>query len=871
MLGEFRSVIQRWAVTVPLALLSVLLLGSSSQAYWSQPSGGGDNEFGQDLEAGALAPSTSGAASAARAQQVCHDVSNLWLLVSNFGVFGNPSETYGGSEYTEVCGHPSYISCQFPAHSGFDYLFQGALWIAGISGDDTLVSVGHDGWAWEKELWPGSNAEDTVRVYTNNPTSKNYDPVLGVADQSFVAVYTDTLLTSDDPDVSPNHRKPLNIRIEQTSHALSYSYAEDFVIFDYEIANLGLKTLKDVYVGIYLDGDVGPVPRNRAERSARAQDDLTGFRRYSQNQEINAAWLADYDGALYRTPDKGDAVLVPGVMGVRVLRSPAKELRTLFNWWLSDSQQDVDWGPGRPFPDGLKGTPDGDVNKYLIMNGWQNATLPDSTTDPDQLYAVDGTGSLVGPEDTRFLFSFGPFQIAPSEVLPFTLGYFCADHFWQGGVPGEIDFKDFDLNAEWVQFVFDNPGVDTPNFDYGDDGIPNTQDAGEGDGVLDSGDWFYGEDVGLDGVPGTGDFGEGNSQLDSLWVDGQMRSEDRTLAYAIRWIDADPTGAGESPLEYLARISGSIDWSLSPATIMEEFDRLRLGSETRFGHANNRLDEGDGFPDFSGPPPPPSPQIKLEKSDASHVVVKWGNSSEGFVDSFIQEPNKRRDFQGYRIHVSRTGAGSDFSVLLDLDIDRVPIYDDAGEVLAWMADSLGRNTGFDLVRNTDADSSDYPYRYEYGPTLSNWPLFLAVTAYDNGYPAAGLASLESSIFASSTQVTPSTPLDAAGRKPVRAVPNPYRITTDYRGGWEIGAEAWTEFDRRMVFTNLPGPCTVEIFTVAGDLVEQIRFDPGDADESLVDWDLLSRNGLPAVAGLYLFAVRPDDGGKTQVGKFVILK
>jgi len=849
-----------WMAAAAAAVVTLDPAGTAS-AIWS--SEGGEHDSPEPP----IRRSEQGAQAGSEVQQLCHDVSNLWLLVSNFGVFGLAEET-NVNPYEETCGHEGYISCQFPARGGYDYLFQGALWVGAIVGDDTLVSVGHDGWQLELEFFPGTDAADTIQAYTNNPSAANYDSVLGLADQSFVAEYTDTLTAADDPNVSPNHRKPLNISVRQTSHALSFSYAEDFVIFDYEIENLGLKTLKDVFIGIYLDGDVGPVPQNDTDASANAQDDVTGFRRFSADglKQIDAAWLADYDGPEYRNLGSGDGVLVPGVMGVRVVRSPAKELLTTFNWWLSDTDDQKDWGPGSSFPTGGDGTPDGDIAKYLIMSGWQNRQLSDPGIDPDQLDSTLPAGGDVGAEDTRFLFSFGPFTIEPgaAEKLPFTLGYFCAENFWQAGDVAANDFTDFDINAQWVQFVFDNPGVDTDSYDYGADGIPNTADAGEADGIYDTGDFFAGEDTGADGLPGTFDAGEGNGVLDA--------GEDTALGYVIRWIDPDPGNPEQTGLEYLRSIAAEIDWDQDVEEIMADYPRVHLVNEARFGAENGRLDEGDGVPDFSGPPPPPSPTLKVEKPDANHLVFKWSDDAESFVDGFIPEQNRRRDFQGYRVYVSRTGAGSDFTNIVDLDIAQVPIYDEELNIIGYQADSLGRNTGFEAILNTDADSTEYRYRYAYGPLLSNWPVYCAVTAYDNGYPPANLGSLESSVFNNAQAITPTTPAADVAQAPIMVVPNPYKITTDYRDGWEKDTQSWTEFDRRIAFTNLPGRSTIRIFTLSGDLVDEFDFVPEHEDDTMADWDLISRNGQAIVSGIYLFAVEPaGGGGDTEVGKFVVLK
>jgi len=764
-------------------------------------------------------------------QRKVHDISNIWLMVSNYGFFGNPTH----SEFDETDGHSGFVSCQFPAGSTWDYLFQGALWIGAIVGDDTLVSVGKDGWNIEFETFPGKGAGDTIVEYSinhispygedylldgvdaghgfacqNNFEPHGHDPATyyciydstAVSELTFEGVYTDTMLTADYPDVSPNHTRPLNIKIAQKSHSWSYPYAEDFIIFDYEIENIGIKLLKQVYLALYLDGDCGPTPTSIGTK--RHQDEITEFRQTDESgNDVNAAWLADYVGP------GGDDVLAPSVMGVRVVRTPEKYVNFNFNWWLSDSEAERDWGPGPRLPSGTTGTPDGDVSKYLVMSNW----LQDGN-DPDQLDARK-QGQPVGPEDTRFLLSTGPFTIQPGQTLPITLGYFCADNFYRAGDKNQIDFSDLDLNARWVQFMYDNPNVDT------------------------DGDGFYGEDVGCDGLPFTGDDGEG---------DGELQTCEDTF--------------------------------------------LPAGMTDRYGYANGVMDEGDGIPDFQGPPPPTAPKVEVEMGDGE-VILKWNDDAEEFVDSFIPELTKQRDFQGYRIYMSTTGVSSEFTKLRDFDLDMVLQWymkdtvdgeGDPAQVLRYRvdpygdpeyaADSLGFNTGFTDIINHDPDSTEYTYRYAYGPVQKSWPLYLSVTAYDNGYPPANLNSLESNKLSSRVSIVPYTPEEYLGDGEAYAVPNPYRFDVDYRRaagaerGWEPEESLWTEFDRRLDFVDLPGDCVIRIFTMSGDLVQTLRNRDGDTIES---WNLLSKNDQIVASGLYFFVVEPDGGGDHQVGKFVVIK
>jgi hypothetical protein len=688
--------------------------------------------------------------------------------------------------------------------SGWDYLFQGALWIGAIVGDDTLVSCGHDGWFHEMEFFPGKAPGDSLVEKSIAPGRPGYieGDTTAISEQDLIGVYTDTMTTADYSDVSPNHTRPIGIEVTQSSYAFSYSYAEDFIIFDYKISNIGKKSLKNVYMGLYLDGDCGPTPVDFTSSSLRAQDDITGFRKYDNSgKDISVAWIADYEAT------GGDEVLAPSVMGVRVVRTPAKELHINYNWWLSDSQADRDWGPGPRLPSGTTGTPDGDVSKYLVMSNWKQ--IPGSTNidqygnDVSQLEAMK-QGQPVGAEDTRFLLSFGPFQIGSGEILPITLGYFCGENFYRAGDKSQMDFTDLDLNARWVQFVYDNPNVDT------------------------DGDGFYGEDVGCDGIPFTGDAGEGDG-------------------------------------------------------ILQECEDL-LGDPSRPGYGNGILDEGDGVPDFAGPPPPPSPKLKIQQLD-KYVALKWTAEPEYFRDSFIPELSKQFDFQGYRLFVSRTGVGSEYTLLKDFDLDMVYMRNKNGELVLdpeskkpiLVQDTLGINTGFREVLNRDADTLEvvdgdttrYVYKFIYGPVVENWPLYFSITSYDNGYKPANLGSLESSVFTNATLLYPYVPLDKVQDKEVKVVPNPYKISTDYSTmGWEARPTQWSEFERRIDFTNLPGNCKITIFTIAGDVVAEIFNADGDTRES---WDLLSVNNQSVVSGIYLFSIEPTNGGDTKVGKFVIIK
>jgi hypothetical protein len=409
-----------------------------------------------------------------------HDVGNIWLTVTNFGFFGN-------SGNWKIYGR-NFPSCEFPGGSHEDYLFQGALWIGAIiqtsdTTADTLCSVGADGWQWENEFWP--TTADTDTIYEKSSREPESD---AVSEEDFMMAYTDDFVVN----ASPASHRPMGLRIEQTDYAWSYTYNQDFVFLRFDMMNIGNNDLDQLYFGLYIDGDVGPWGPDY-DWTDKAQDDITGFRRWRDNADtlwdagyydsdgnsientskiddpnelINLAWLADFDGD--KEPDPGLAshplhrewpVSADGATGTRILYPPPDSVS--FNWWISNSDDTKDWGPAVPSdPNDVEGTPSGDVNKYKILsNGYFD---PDQVgergvnADPNFAYP-SGVDSI---NDTRYLLSFGPYEIQQGETLTLIISYIAGEDFViQYGL---YNFNDIALNASWAYRIYDNPGYDTP-------------------------------------------------------------------------------------------------------------------------------------------------------------------------------------------------------------------------------------------------------------------------------------------------------------------------------------------------------------------------------------------------------------------------
>jgi len=813
-----------------------------------------------------------------------HKVGNVWMTITNYGTFGgNFMDQW--DEMLEPDGSPA-PSFEFPAGSGSNYLYAGALWFGSVVGLDTLVSVGSDGWMRIHEMYPDHIPNGEIIQMSNRKSSEYYSD-LAVSEQDYIAEYTDTMTSTSyiDPDPYDGRpHQPLGIKIRQKSYSWSYKYAQDFILLDFTIFNISENLLESSYMALYVDADCWNRAMGLASEGFR--DDYSGYKltvpsNYPGLQDtINIAWTADNDGD--PTGGSFDYRSNIAVAGTRVVRGPLEPdrcgpapLNYSFNWWTSESNTNFDWGPRdrrryRDYGTGGEGTPAGDPNKYYIMSNRE--------FDYDQIFAaLDYSGesywmppfnpnlasNIADGYDTRYLFSFGPLKdLYPGDSVSVTIGYVGGDNFHVAADDFEkffdaqkpwifyskLDFADFGVNAQWAAWVYDNPGVDTPD--------PLT---GETDGCK---GLFYLVDC-----------------LDTFIVDG----------------------------------------------------------DTVLGSCDSAYYAGDGLPDFKGPPPPPPPEFEIF-AEPGVITIKWsGKLSELTPDDFTN----KQDFEGYRLYMGELNTISSMTLVSSWDVinycrmdynrsinrfrqrldpftpeqlqqmygenfdpreystPQTTYTDHRGEVdttfyFVMQDNNLGNKyplTTGDSVLNViqklpvidsvlvDEETNTYRYYGNYEARIDNLlpskALYFSVTAFDFGNPLTNLEPLESSPIANTVLAYPAYSAQVVEERKMNAAvyPNPYKVSMDYRGrGYEDPfLQGWSERDRRIHFVNLPSQATIKIYTLDGDLVREMNHpDPylSDSDSHLA-WDMVSRNIQAVVSGIYIYSIESDLG--TQIGKIVIIK
>ncbi len=784
-----------------------------------------------------------------------HKINRMGLTVTNSGNFGTG---YIGTPTDPETGQRIF-GCEYPRNSNVEFLWIGGIWIGAVIGRDTLVSTAAEGYYNIVEFWPDAGLSGQMTRRSSQPFSTFYSPK-AVSEEDVICSYTDTVTNASVVNVDPIDNRPhhpLNIEITQRNFAWSYPYADDFILLDYAIRNVGPYPLKSIYIGIVNDADAYHISKSWGGDSWL--DDICGFKKTipspnfpGYEDSIMVAWVADNDG----DPINGvyDFSSTTGVTATRVIRTPSDSLEYSFNWWVTQYTPTGDWGPrqiteDKPFRDfGPNfGSPLGDKNKYYMLSTreFDYDQLECALPHPDEGWMAPDRNApdFADGHNSIYLFSFGPFDLPPDSTLPVTLAYIGGEGFHHdptafenvynpynpGQFQNQLDFSNLGSNAIWADWVYDNPGYDT-----------------DGDGDSGLAKWYV-NDLGTDST------------------------------YAFYRGDGVPDFRGAAPPPS------------PPLTIIPKYGRLTL-------HWNGQVSE-NAIDVFSG------------EKDFEGYKVYFGEGDR-LSDFVLAATHDRRN---YNVH-------SWNDILRRWEISTAPLSYDSLEILyspgfdpdfydennqlpptasinptgqyVYFTPQFWNNSDLsnphqihriypnaDLNDPSDTTDAGFHRFYEYEYTIENLSptrlQYVAVTAFDYGSRSHQLSALESSPLENATPAYPLSSVDEVEELglEVTVYPNPYRIDGGYANvGYENRDRTKSSERARAVnFANLPKICKIRIYTLSGDLVKEIdHYRPdGGPDAQVETWSMLSRNTQVITTGIYIWSVTSEMGD--QLGKLVIIK
>ena len=179
-------------------------------------------------------------------------VSNVKVAVTNVGTFGNAFRGYRDGSAT--------TSCEFPAGSGVEHLFESGIWVGGIRNGQELVSSAAvdatqgyitGGSGFEFSAVPGS--ELTER--SSFKDSPFYTPQ-AVSHQDYVATFSDRFVIVPNTNIQIQNHTPMFLDVELRTYNFNFAFS-DFVVFvDMNIvnrgdANGGENLLDSLHIGLW--------------------------------------------------------------------------------------------------------------------------------------------------------------------------------------------------------------------------------------------------------------------------------------------------------------------------------------------------------------------------------------------------------------------------------------------------------------------------------------------------------------------------------------------------------------------------------------------------------------------------------------------
>lgn len=792
-----------------------------------------------------------------RRKMTVHNQGNIQLSLSNMGSMGWTT-WYWSTKIKDPFSQERVACVIYPRGSDIHFQMNSTLLLGAVVGWDTLVSTGVWSFATGSsplEFYPVQGAAGDFSYGSIDVNHSRFDSEAN-SQLDIACEYVDTFRVPSAGDL--RRHIPLGVKIKQKSRAWTGDNIDDFVLFEFEIQNIGGKHLREMYIGFIADGGVNY--QGDFDHTVSLTDDVVGFLpTYPTGDDCE---LVDTIDIAYQMDADGDPVgntwayySPRAAVGTRIISIPSDNWRVNFNWvtsWRTTYGPRLRPAPGQPYRTDLPQTMSvfmKDVHMYYLLSNPE--------VDYDQIYVTrnheargwiappPGSLDLVTKTRPKYLISAGPFELLPGDIKSVAMAIVGGEKvhvnpsdftlyrsgFYPNRYYESLDFSHLADNARWAGWIYDNPGVDTDNDGY----------RGEFRICNDDTTWYKG-----DGVPDY--LADGPPLSPKLRV---IPSQGRLI---IRW-NGFYSETARDPFTGFVDFEGyrvyvGLDGRKSSLSLLNAFDRQNFD---RFRWAV--LPDGtfrwinEGIP------------FSLD-------TLRWMYRNPEFRPEAHPRLNPMRVED--TLYYFAPHSYNAFSLCCMDNIHKVyPNAADPGpDPELWTEDDVTHDYGQPLPKF-------YEYEYVYDNLLPTLPYWIAVTAFDFGFAGGNIPSKESSPLGNLITELAQTPVDTVDKYDldVYVYPNPWRWDGHYaKSGYEnrdgTGIRARSH---RIHFSNLPGVCKISVYSLDGDLIREWEHNypdggPGSMHDS---WDMITRNAQAIESGLYYWVVESEQ--RTQIGKIVILK
>lgn len=406
-------------------------------------------------------------------------IGNIGMTITNFGTFGNRFLT-----------RPLQPSCQYPKGSSVEHISLAGLWIGAVSQKDGIAHVS----TAATDVNPSAGQSVTlgyeltndvgagIKVRSTLPFDQNFD-LKAVSHQDFVMDFTDKNRRSGS-DTIPDH-SPLGLNVHLESYAWNFPFADNFVLLNYTIKNIGTDTLQDLYVGVWDNAITQNLNLSGASISSHMAKSYLDSLRMMYTFDYNGAFVS---GQNFRT-------VTNSYVGIKLLGStpfPRSDSanglyysdrridslgmltkNTFYNAWQFNSQSNSDskfWFPLN------------DDQKYQRLRSSLPKGHIEALNRENGVTTSNGTNGQA-PNSYIDLLSVGPFTtLKPGDSLQVSFAVMCAKKYGTADV--KTDYlpttqlrRNLVSAAGWAQKAYDGEDVNGNN-------ILDANEDADGDGRI---------------------------------------------------------------------------------------------------------------------------------------------------------------------------------------------------------------------------------------------------------------------------------------------------------------------------------------------------------------------------------------------------
>ncbi len=392
-------------------------------------------------------------------------VGQLGLTITNFGILGNGWNRMEDGSIHPSCQYRQYTETKREQVEHFSYA---GLWLGGIVDGQRRVSTAIVDGVFESgdegfEFFADTQVKisSSISSTTQDSMAQYYSP-LATSHQDIIVDFKDYGIISSDGQAITNHN-PLGLDIHLEAYSWNYSYADAFVILNYNFKNNSEDTIRNIYAGLWVDPSVANFNYTDYYTPGGGftwYDNLDGFDESTDQMGFSRDIAYQYDA-------DGDDGWAESYVGVSILGGsiPMEYINTYYNQWVWTNSNNSSY-PSYSMP------VDDNARYDKLSSSVSKGTGPDYTSEGypsaenSWIFLVSGgpIGSLPSNIDST------SWVLAPGDSCSLAFTVVCAR--WVPGSGGDSPERRGNLyiNYDWAQKAYDGEDKNRNNeLDDGED------------------------------------------------------------------------------------------------------------------------------------------------------------------------------------------------------------------------------------------------------------------------------------------------------------------------------------------------------------------------------------------------------------------